>query len=68
MSVLDVFAKCNRAVVDGVQIERSTRSDKEFHFQNWFVRALEALGLNYDPPKRNTYPDFRLVAPAVGFD
>jgi hypothetical protein len=68
MSVLDVFAECNKAVVEGVQIERANRSDKEFHFQNWFVRALTALSLNYDPPKRNSYPDFRLVASTVGFE
>ena len=24
--------------------------------------------LNYDPPSRNTYPDFRLVASTVGFE
>jgi hypothetical protein len=68
MSVLGVFAECNRAVVEGVLIERAARSDKEFHFQNWFVGRLQALALNYDPPRRNTYPDFRLVASAVGFE
>lgn len=68
MSVLDVFAKCNKAVEQGVQIERANRSDKEFHFQNWFVGRLATLKLNYDPPRRNTYPDFRLVASAVGFE
>jgi hypothetical protein len=68
MSVLDIFADCSKAVVDGVLIERANRSDKEFHFQNWFIRRLRALDLNYDPPKRNTYPDFRLVASTVGFE
>jgi hypothetical protein len=68
MSVLDIFAECNKAVVEGVQIKRANRSDKEFHFQNWFVGTLAALGLNYDPPRRNTYPDFRLVASTVGFE
>jgi hypothetical protein len=68
MSVLNVFAECNKAVVAGVQIERASRSDKEFHFQNWFVRTLKALSLDYDPPRRNTYPDFRLVASTVGFE
>lgn len=68
MSVLDVFAECNKAVVNGMLIERANRSDKEFHFQNWFVRNLSALSLNYDPPRRNTYPDFRLVASPVGFE
>jgi hypothetical protein len=68
MSVLDVFAKCSEAVVQGVLIERANRSDKEFHFQNWFVRTPKALNLNYDPPRRNTYPDFRLVASPMGFE
>ncbi len=68
MSVLDVFAESNGAVVRAVHIQRANRSDKEFHFQNWFVGRLTALGLNYDPPRRNTYPDFRLVASTVGFE
>jgi hypothetical protein len=68
MSVLDIFTECNRAVEQGMLIERPTRSDKEFHFQNWFSRSLAALKLNYDPHRRNTYPDFRLVASPVGFE
>ncbi len=68
MSVLDIFAECNKAVVEGVRIERASRSDKEFHFQNWFSARLIALQLNYDPPARNTYPDFRLVAITIGFE
>lgn len=68
MSVLDVFAECHKAVVAGVLIERASRSDKEFHFQNWFVGRLTALALNYDPPARNSYPDFRLVAVTIGFE
>lgn len=50
MSVLDLFAECNKAVVRGTLIERVSRSDKEFHFQNWFVGRLAALKFNYDPP------------------
>src|SRR6516162_4229080 len=68
MSVLDVFAECNKAVAEGVPIQRASRSDKEFHFQSWFVGRLAALQLNYDPPARNTYPDFRLVAVTIGFE
>lgn len=68
MSVLDIFVECNKAVVEGVQIERASRSDKEFHFQNWFSSRLVALNLNYDLPARNTYPDFRLVTITVGFE
>ena len=68
MSVLDLFAECNRAVVEGTLIERGSRSDKEFHFQNWFMGRLAALKLNYDPPARNTYPDFRMVAVTIGLE
>lgn len=52
----------------GELIEREGRSDKEFHFQNWFKRRLEALNLNFDSPGRNSYPDFRLVRFAEGFE
>jgi hypothetical protein len=68
MSVLDVFTECNKAVVQSVLIERASRQDKEFHFQNWFVRSLTSLSLNYDEPKRNSYSDFRLVGSTVGFE
>ena len=68
MSILDVFVECNECVAGGVHIERPGRSDKEFHFQNWFSARLKSLELHYDPPARNTYPDFRLAASAVGFE
>ena len=57
-----------QAIREGELIEREGRSDKEFHFQNWFKRRLETLGLNFDSPGRNTYPDFRLVNSAEGFE
>lgn len=68
MSVLNVFIECNEAVQQSVLIERANRSDKEFHFQNWVSNRLAKLNLNYDPPARNTYPDFRLVASTIGFE
>lgn len=68
MSVLDVFAQCSQAVVSGRLIERPSRSDKEFHFQNWFSGRLVESTLNFDAPSRNTYPDFRLVASTIGFE
>lgn len=55
-------------MVDGELIEREGRSDKEFHFQNWFRHRLNSLGLHYDQPGRNTYPDFRLVGHAEGYE
>jgi hypothetical protein len=68
MSVLDVFAECDRAVRHGVPIQRPSEKDKEYHFQHWFEHRLQALGLGYEPPKRNTYPDFRMVAAPIGYE
>lgn len=68
MVIQDIFAECNWAVERGVLILRASRSDKEFHFQNWFANRLRELALHYDPPARNSYPDFRLVSPTVGFE
>lgn len=63
-----IFKSCVRAVQDGVLIVREGRSDKEFHFQNWFKDRLESMSVNYDSPGRNSYPDFRLVHDAEGFE
>ncbi len=37
-------------------------------FQNWFKKRLDVLGLNHDSPRRNSYPDFRLVRHAEGYE
>ncbi len=63
-----IFKECARAIRDGELIEREGRQDKEFHFQNWFKKRLEALALNFDSPGRNSYPDFRLVHYAEGYE
>ena len=63
-----VFKLCVQAIREGELIEREGRRDKEFHFQNWFQRRLDSLGLNYDSPGRNSYPDFRLVQYAEGYE
>ncbi len=49
-------------------IGREGRYDKEFHFQNWFKARLQCIGENFDEPGRNTYPDFRLVRFAEGYE
>ena len=59
---------CVEAIRGNVLIHRESRMDKEFHFQNWFRGRLDELGLNYDSPGRNSYPDFRLVRAAEGFE
>lgn len=67
-NVSSIFKECVQAIRRGELIVREGRSDKEFHFQNWFQGRLEALGLNFDSPGRNAYPDFRLVQFAEGFE
>ncbi len=63
-----IFKTCVQSIQRGELIEREGRSDKEFHFQNWFKQRLETLRLNFDSPGRNSYPDFRLVRFAEGFE
>jgi len=67
-NVSTVFKECVHAIQRGKLIVQEDRRDKEFHFQNWFKRRLEMLGLNFDSPGRNSYPDFRLVKFAEGFE
>jgi hypothetical protein len=65
---VDVFLACCEAVRNGTLIHRTSKQDKEFHFQNWFSARLDGLGCNYDKPARNTYPDFRLVEVTEGYE
>jgi hypothetical protein len=67
-SVIDVFVACDAAIRKGELIHRATAKDKEFHFQNWFRKRLEKLRAHFDEPSRNSYPDFRLVEPAEGYE
>ena len=63
-----VFEQCVKAIQDGELIESESERDKEFHFQNWFQSRLKKLGLDFDEPGRNTYPDFRLVKFTEGYE
>ncbi len=65
---VEVFLACDIAVRKGMLIHRVSRQDKEFHSQNWFSKRLDELGIHYDPPSRNSYPDFRLVQMAEGYE
>lgn len=49
-------------------IRRESRSDKEFHFQNWIKERFAETELHYETGGRNSYPDFRLVAYAEGYE
>jgi hypothetical protein len=68
MHAADIFKTCVVAIHDGVLIEREGPNDKEFHFQNWFRARLGGMRLNFDTPGRNSYPDFRLVHSAEGYE
>jgi hypothetical protein len=65
---VDVFSACDEAIRNGVLIRRASRQDKEFHFQDWFMRRLNELHIRYDPPARNSYPDFCLMEITEGYE
>ena len=55
-SVVEVFLQCNQAVRRGQLIHRTNRTDKEFHFQDWFQARVDEIHLDYDPPARTLIP------------
>ena len=66
--VTDIFIQCDRAIREGQLIHRGSRADKEFHFQDWFKDRLDGARILYDPPTRNSYPDFKMVCSPVGYE
>ena len=68
MTVLTVFQRCVQAIRDGVLIQRESNKDKEFHFQNWFSKRLQETAFPFEVGGRNSYPDFRLVQFAEGYE
>ena len=64
----EAFVSCSQSIADGVLIERVSRQDKEFHFQNWVESRLADAGLHYDQNGRNSYPDFTLVDFPEGYE
>ncbi|WP_348621538.1 hypothetical protein [Paenibacillus polymyxa] len=67
-SIYDVFLECVNAINNNIFIERESKNDKEFHFQNWFKNRLENTCFNSEAGGRNSYPDFRLVQIAEGYE
>ena len=67
-NVFEVFASCVDAIIQGVLISRVSRTDKEFHFQNWFEDRLRSTGVLFDKSGRNSYPDFTLVKFTEGYE
>lgn len=66
--VFKVFVACVEAIQQGVLINRISRTDKEFHFQNWFEARLGDIGILFDKSGRNSYPDFTLVEFTEGYE
>ncbi|MFF2846686.1 hypothetical protein ACFVT5_10170 [Streptomyces sp. NPDC058001] len=64
----DAFVAFCEAMKQAILIKRVSRSDKEFHFQNWVGDRLIESGLQYDSAGRNSYPDYTLVRHPEGFE
>jgi hypothetical protein len=68
MTVIRVFKACAEAIRNGQLIERESKSDKEFHFQNWCKKRLLETGESIEDGGRNSYPDFRVVRHTDGYE
>lgn len=66
--VYDIFHCITEAILDGVLIRQVSKTDKEFHFQNWFEARLIASEIHFDKGGRNSYPDFTLVEFTEGYE
>lgn len=67
-TVASVFRHCVEAVKQEQLIQRESAKDKEFHFQNWFRQRLDETGHAFELGGRNSYPDFRMVKFAEGYE
>ncbi len=67
-NIFELFAACVDAIIQGILISRVSRTDKEFHFQNWFEDRLRGTGVLFDKSGRNSYPDFTLVEFTEGYE
>lgn len=67
-TALPIFKRCVEAIREGILINQVSKTDKEYHFQNWFEDRLRETGFNYEIAGRNTYPDFRMVSTTEGYE
>ncbi|MEZ4866925.1 MAG: hypothetical protein R3C14_36725 [Caldilineaceae bacterium] len=68
-STVDTFFRtCVEAIQSHRLIQRESRRDKEFHFQNWIQTRMAETGFYYEVGGRNSYPDFRMVNYAEGYE
>jgi hypothetical protein len=67
-TVVQLFSACVAAIRSGQFIQRQNAKDKEFHFQDWVSRRIHETGLHFETGGRNSYPDFRMVNFAEGYE
>ncbi len=67
-TVLPIFKQCVEASRGNILIKRVSKTDKEYHFQNWFEDRLKEISFHYEIAGRNTYPDFRMVSTTEGYE
>lgn len=67
-TVIPIFLVCAQAIKSNCLIVRESRSDKEFHFQNWIRDRLTESRFPHEQGGRNSYPDFRIVTAPEGFE
>jgi len=63
-----VFLSLAHGFHNGVPIVRASQQDKEYHFQNWVKRRIQAAGLAFTEQGRHGYPDFVLDEHPCGFE
>lgn len=67
-SPIKIFLSLAHGFHNAVPITRATPTDKEYHFQNWVKRRIEAVKLPYKELQRNGYPDFVLNDKSSGYE
>lgn len=63
-----IFLSLAHGFHNAVPIVRANQQDKEYHFQNWVKRRIQAAGLGYTEQGRHGYPDFVLDDHASGYE
>jgi hypothetical protein len=67
-TILTVFSRFVADIRAGKLIQRESRRDKEFHFQNWVRARLDETEFHHEMGGRNSYPDFRMVQIPEGYE
>ena len=65
---IQIFLSLAHGFYNAVPIVRASQQDKEYHFQNWVKRRIEAVGLRCQELGRHDYPDFVLTDHLSGYE